>query len=186
MEIVTCPNCGNEIHVRFFAPKSITCRKCRQSFVAEYEDENGELHPGGLEGFKAIHPKITKAATTTAKAAVLVLTAVGIGMVIKDELDKLTAPPEISSSHNSGTDTNDQSFEPIDNSLSSEEPPNYETKTISVTGGLVNLPYGKHPSQEKRDTAAANGYPNLGESQTWRVNHDRNIKVSAEDSEETA
>lgn len=181
METLICPNCGNEIHIRFFTPKEITCKECKESFAAEYEDENGEIHPGGIEGFKAVHPKITKAATITAEVGIMALAAIGIGMAVKDKFDELTAAPETSPLQNS--DAVDQ-IPPQENATDSsipDESSEYETKTIPVSGGLVNLPLGRHPSLEKREQAAENGYPDLGENQTWRVDHARNIKVYTED-----
>ena len=183
METVVCPSCGNEIRIRFFTPKEITCKKCQKHFIAEYEDENGELHPGGIEGFKAIHPKITKAATTASEVGILVLTATGIVMLIKDKFDAATGASEIPSSQNSDASDQIQPQETVDDIPTLDAPSEYETKTIPVSGAVVNLPFGRHPSREKREQAAENGYYNLGENQTWRVNHDRNIKVHPKEDE---
>lgn len=181
MKTVICPNCGNEIHIRFLTPKEITCKKCKESFAAEYEDENGEIHPGGIEGFIAVHPKITKAATTTVEVGIMVLAAIGIGVAVKDKFDELTATPEALPSQNPDAADQISPQENATDSLMPDESSEYETKTIPVSGGLVNLPFGRHPSLEKREQAAENGYLDLGENQTWRVDHARNIKVYTED-----
>lgn len=82
---------------------------------------------------------------------------------------------------NTSSTTVSQNCETSVESSSSETSDDSETKNISVKGGIVNLPAGWHASQEKRDEAEANGYSNLGENQTWKVNYSRNIKVTSGD-----
>lgn len=180
-----CPNCGYKNTIRFFTPKTICCKKCKTTFTVEYEDENGEVHPGGFEGFKAVHPKITKAMKISGYVCVGAAVLFGIHGIVEEEIDKLTAGQGISEIPDFDGDDFHQTnvSSPNSNTEVPEECTSYETKVIPVNGCVVNLSSGRHASKEKRDSAAANGYDNLGESQTWRVNHDRNIKVPIEDND---
>lgn len=181
MTTLVCPNCGNEITLKVFTPKSVKCSKCKNTFTAEYEDSEGNLHPGGWEGFEAVHPKAAKTLKICGVTIILTGLAYGLTELVKDKLDELTESTETSSISDTNSDAASQNCETSVESSSSETSDDSETKNISVRGGIVNLPAGRHASQEKRDEAEANGYGNLGENQTWKVNYSRNIKVTSED-----
>lgn len=182
MSSVICPHCGNEIPVRFFTPKKLTCPACDSVFAAEYNDENGDPHPGGIEGFKVVHPKLTKAADITVKIGFGVLLVIGFKGLLEDKINEITDPLETLSESGDDTPSCGQTSEVSDSLYSSDdEPLSYETKDVPVEGCKVRLPPNRHPSQQKRETAAANGYDDLGENETWRVPTSRTIKVAAQD-----
>lgn len=181
MSSVICPHCRNEIHVRFFTPKKLTCPTCHAVFIAEYNDENGDPHPGGIEGFKAIHPKLTKTASVGVKVGFGVLLVIGFKGLIEDKINELTDPLETSSESGCDTSSCGRASELSDSlSQSDDEPLSYNTKDVTVEGCKVRLPPNRHPSQQKRETAAANGY-DLKENETWRVSTSRTLKVSVKD-----
>ena len=181
MAMLVCPNCGNEIELKFFTPKTIKCSKCKNAFTAEYEDADGNLHPGGWEGFEVVHPKAAKAVKICGETVLGAVIVYGFTRFVSDKFDELTASAETSSTPDTSSATVSQNCETSVESSSSETSDDSETKNISVKGGIVNLPAGWHASQEKRDEAEANGYSNLGENQTWKVNYSRNIKVTSGD-----
>ena len=181
MSSVICPHCGREIHIRFFTPKKLTCPTCDVVFTAEYNDENGNSHPGGIEGFKVTHPNLTKAADITFKVGVGVLFFIGFKNLLEDKINELAMPPEASSESEHTVLSCEESSETSNYFSKSDEPLSYGTKDVPVEGCKVKLPPNKHPSQQKRETAAANGYDDLGENETWRVPTSRTIKVTAQD-----
>ena len=93
MATLVCPNCGNEITLKVFTPKSVKCSKCKNTFTAEYEDTEGNLHPGGLEGFEVVHPKVVKAAKICGRAMLVTVTVLVLADLIKDKVDELSASP---------------------------------------------------------------------------------------------
>ena len=177
METVVCPNCGNEIHIRFFTPKSIACDKCKEDFVAEYEDEDGNIHQGGWDGFKVVHPKIAKAIAIAGGTAIGTLVIFGLNEVINDKVNELVGTSTSSMDSTPYADEINQGCI-SDTILNSQDAPtDYNEETIPVVGCKVRLSGNRRASQQKREEAAANGYPDLGEHETWRVPSNRTIKT---------
>lgn len=66
-----------------------------------------------------------------------------------------------------------------------EDQPNdsilYTEKIIPTNACIVNLGKNRRPSREKRETAAANGFDNLGPNQTWRVKNNHCVKTPVDE-----
>ena len=195
MATLVCPNCGNEITLKVFTPKSVTCSKCKSTFTAEYEDADGNLHPGGWEGFEVVHPKVAKAAKICGGAVLVTITVLGLADSIKDKFDELSASPETSPT----LDTTSQDCETTvdssspgtssENSLTSEasetsneprkyaprDPDNYDTIQKDLDLIIVNMT-NRHASPEKKKPAAEMNL-NLDENQTFRNPHKQGYQV---------
>lgn len=171
---VTCPNCGSEIPVPNRKKKSIKCHKCDMAgleFGLEYFDEKDNPK----QSFSEKHPQIIK-------VGCLVFTGACIAFdwwmknreLFIDEPSSDSSHPQIPETTSSGkniqapeTTTEDQ---PNDSIL-------YTEKIIPTNACIVNLGENRHPSREKRETAAANGFDNLGPNQTWRVKNNHCVKT---------
>lgn len=195
MATLICPNCGNEITLKVFTPKSVKCSKCKNTFTAAYEDAEGNLHPGGWEGFEVVHPKVAKAAKICGGAVLVTITILGLADSIKDKVDELSASPETSPT----LDTTSQDCETTvdssspsassEKSLASEasetsneprkyaprDPDNYDTIQKDLNLIIVNMT-NRHASPEKRKAAAEMNL-NLDENQTFRNPHKQGYQV---------
>lgn len=58
--------------------------------------------------------------------------------------------------------------EPIDDKEQTKRDYTRPTEPFDVDSHVVNLGEGRHPSKDKIETAADNGFPDLTENQTWR------------------
>ncbi len=196
MTTLVCPNCGNEITLKVFTPKSVKCSKCKNTFTAEYEDSEGNLHPGGWEGFEVVHPKVAKAAKIGGEAVLVTVAVLGLADFIKDKFDELSASPETSSTLDMTSNTASQDCEMTvesssldtssENSLASEvsneprkyaprDPDNYDTIQKDLGLIIVNMT-NRHASPEKRKAADEMNL-NLGENQTFRDPHKQGYQV---------
>lgn len=199
MATLVCPNCGNEITLKISTPKSVKCSKCKNTFTAEYEDAEGNLHPGGWEGFEVVHPKVARAAKICGEAALVTITVLGLADLIKDKVDELSASPETSSTLDMTSNTASQDCKTTvdssspgassENSLTSEasetsneprkyaprDPDNYDTIQKDLDLIIVNMT-NRHASPEKRKAAAEMNL-NLDENQTFRNPHKQGYQV---------
>lgn len=195
MATLVCPNCGNEITLKVFTPKSVKCSKCKNTFTAEYEDTEGNLHPGGWEGFEVVHPKVAKAAKICGRAMLVTVTVLALADLIKDKVDELSASPETSPTLDTTSNTTSQDCETTvdsspgassENSLASEtsneprkyaprDPDNYDTIQKDLDLIIVNMT-NRHASPEKRKAAAEMNL-NLDENQTFRNPHKQGYQV---------
>jgi DNA-directed RNA polymerase subunit RPC12/RpoP len=196
MATLVCPNCGNEITLKVFTPKSVKCSKCKNTFTAEYEDTEGNLHPGGWEGFEVVHPKVVKAAKICGRAMLVTVTVLVLADLIKDKVDELSASPETSPTLDMTSNTTSQDCETTadssspgassENSLASEtsneprkyaprDPDNYDTIQKDLDLIIVNMT-NRHASPEKRKAADELNI-NLDENQTFRNPHKQSYQV---------
>lgn len=196
MATLICPNCGNEITLKVFTPKSVKCSKCKNTFTAAYEDAEGNLHPGGWEGFEVVHPKVAKAAKICGGAVLVTITILGLADSIKDKVDELSASPETSPTLDTTSNTTSQDCETTvdssspgassEKSLASEasneprkyaprDPDNYDTIKKDLDLIIVNMT-NRHASPEKRKAAAEMNL-NLDENQTFRNPHKQGYQV---------
>lgn len=196
MATLVCPNCGNEITLKVFTPKSVKCSKCKNTFTAEYEDTEGNLHPGGWEGFEVVHPKVAKAAKICGRAMLVTVTVLLLADLIKDKVDELSASPETSPTLDMTSNTTSQDCETTadssspgassENSLASEtsneprkyaprDPDNYDTIQKDLDLIIVNMT-NRHASPEKRKAADELNI-NLDENQTFRNPHKQSYQV---------
>lgn len=199
MATLVCPNCGNEITLKVFTPKSVKCSKCKNTFTAEYEDTEGNLHPGGWEGFEVVYPKVVKAAKICGRAMLVTVTVLVLADFIKDKVDELSASPETSPTLDMTSNTTSQDCETTadssspgassENSLASEasetsneprkyaprDPDNYDTIQKDLDLIIVNMT-NRHASPEKRKAADELNI-NLDENQTFRNPHKQSYQV---------
>ena len=200
MVTLVCPNCGNEITLKVFTPKSVKCSKCKNTFTAEYKDAEGNLHPGGWEGFEAVHPKAAKTLKICGGILVVAGFIYGGKELIKDKVSSLAASPETSFTPDTSSNTASQNCETAiecvspstssEDSLESEEPrkytprdrDNYDViqKDIGLT--IVNMT-NRHASPEKREAAKEMGL-DLGKNQTFRDPHKQGYQVRKDSNNE--
>lgn len=201
MQLVICPNCGNQIKVHGFAPAKVKCKNCKASFDVEYEDENGTIYPGGLKGFPLRHPKLTKALGWTAIIAIL---AGLVALFIKFESDNhTTSENELSATENSpeqSPDTISTNSSPVlHREVTETESPTEEEQALldklhsGALDGLVGEPlwdngYGSTIQLEIRDgTPIRNKYGPGGkffdgkENESWNSHPRVDIKWRTDD-----
>ena len=199
MPVIECPNCGKRISIPETKPTEITCSDCEQVIKLRYSnhdnsDDSSEesVKPPLLRrmwnSFGNACMKVCEWADDHPKTAAAIVVVTGFIIDFLRDCNDAAKERTISSQRTSDTEPNNSSYSSTmdDNSMSedsfcSSDPTNYETRTVPVRGTRVHLSGNRHPSAQKRADAAENGYPDLGENETWRVPSSRGIKVPSKD-----
>ena len=184
---IICPGCGHKLAIPDANPSAVKCKNCKTTFIIEYTDPpsiSDIAYPPKirLQKFKEAHPTAISWIKTGLGVAILaVIAGFGIKGILKDFLENPSPVPPFSSEENKSNNAIHESFseEGSCTETPQESPDNvhYEEQNRPVRGCLVNLSGNKHPSREKVESAAANGYPNMGPNQTWRVPTTHKVKV---------
>lgn len=202
MKPVTCPNCGNEIAIPWWLPRTVTCNECREELLVAY-DEDPDADKRNIiarakvkvNNFTTAHPKISAG-----------ITVAGIGLIIggvlcalsQKESDTVTVPlagspdelPErqndsLALASTAGQDdsistqalSESEESAPVHREYSHRNPDNYDTVIHHLEARLVNLPEGQRPSQEKRDEYREKTGSDLPLNKTLRKEHDKSYQV---------
>lgn len=199
MLVIECPKCGKRISIPETKPTEITCSDCEQVIKLRYSnhdksDDSSEesvkppLLRRMLNSIGSACMKVCAWADDHPKTAAAIVVATGFIIDFLRDCNDAAKEHTISSQRTSDTESTSSSYSStVDDDLASEDSScssdseNYETRTVPVRGTRVQLSGNRHPSAQKRADAAENGYPDLGENETWRVPSSRDIKVPSKD-----
>lgn len=189
---LTCPGCEHKLAIPDTNPSAVRCKNCKTTFCIEYTEppviSNIKYPPKvKLRKFKESHPTAVGRAKTGLKIGILaVVVCFGAKGFLENFLENPSTIPKLKSEESELSDAIEEpSSEYADTLQESSDTVKYEEKNVPVVGCIVNMSGNRHPSREKVETAAANGYPNMGPHQTWRVPTNRKVKVVVVDTIDT-
>lgn len=201
MFVYHCPDCGQEISIPRWMPRTVTCENCHAESVVPYDqDPNFNKYNAiakskvKLNDFRTAHPGFTKGIGI---AGIVVLAAGTFYLSLKD--DNVTLPQLIESPDELPEDQNhllsvaadayqDDSIsaevlseqkesEPDHRKYAPHNPDDYETIMHSLGMIMVHLHEGWHPSQEKIDEFKEQTGEDLPQDMTFRSPHDHPYQV---------
>lgn len=195
-----CPNCGKELAVPRWLPRTVTCENCHTKSIVPY-DQDPDFNKYNaiakskvkLNDFRTAHPGFTKGIGI---AGIVALAAGTFYLNLKDD----AALPQLTESTNELPE--DQNHSPSidadaeqDNSISAKifpepeesepdhrkyaprNPDDYETIIHSLGMIMVHLHEGCHPSQEKINKFKEQTGEDLPPDMTFRDPHDQSYQV---------
>lgn len=196
-----CPNCGKELAVPRWLPRTVTCENCHTKSIVPY-DQDPDFNEYNaiakskvkLNDFRTAHPGFTKGIGI---AGIVALAAGTFYLNLKDDNAAL---PQLTESTNELPEDQNHSLSidadaEQDNSISAKgfsepeesepdhrkyaprNPDDYETIIHSLGLIMVHLHEGCHPSQEKIDEFKEQTGEDLPPDITFRNPHDQPYQV---------
>lgn len=195
-----CPNCGKELTVPRWLPRTVTCENCHTKSIVPY-DQDPDFNEYNaiakskvkLNDFRTAHPGFTKGIGI---AGIVALAAGTFYLNLKDDNAAL---PQLTESTNELPEDQNHSLSidadaEQDNSISAKgfsepesepdhrkyaprNPDDYETIIHSLGMIMVHLHEGCHPSQEKIDEFKEQTGEDLPPDMTFRDPHDQPYQV---------
>lgn len=196
-----CPNCGKELAVPRWLPRTVTCENCHTKSIVPY-DQDPDFNEYNaiakskvkLNDFRTAHPGFTKGIEI---AGIVALAAGTFYLNLKDDNAAL---PQLTESTNELPEDQNHSLSidadaEQDNSISAKgfsepeesepdhrkyaprNPDDYETIIHSLGLIMVHLHEGCHPSQEKIDEFKEQTGEDLPPDMTFRDPHDQPYQV---------
>lgn len=195
-----CPNCGKELAVPRWLPRTVTCENCHTKSIVPY-DQDPDFNEYNaiakskvkLNDFRTAHPGFTKGIGI---AGIVALAAGTFYLNLKDDNAAL---PQLTESTNELHEDQNHSLSidadaEQDNSISAKgfsepesepdhrkytprNPDDYETIIHSLGMIMVHLHEGCHPSQEKIDEFKEQTGEDLPPDMTFRDPHDQPYQV---------
>lgn len=199
-----CPNCGQELAIPRWLPRTVTCENCHTKSIVPYDqdpdfDEYNVIAKSKvkLNDFRTAHPGFTKGIGI---AGIVALAAGTFYLSMKDDNASL---PQLTESTNelpedqnhslaidAGQDDSIAADTDQDDSISTEvlsepdhrkytprNPDDYETVMYSLSMIMVRLHEGWHPSQEKIDEFKEQTGEDLPPDMTFRSPHEQPYQV---------
>ena len=199
-----CPNCGQELAIPRWLPRTVTCENCHTKSIVPY-DQDPDFNKynaiakskAKLNDFRTAHPGFTKGIGI---AGIVALAAGTFYLSLKDDnaaLPQLTeSTNELPEDQNrslaidAGQDDSIAADTDQDDSISTEvlsepdhrkyaprNPDDYETVMYSLGMIMVRLHEGWHPSQEKIDEFKEQTGEDLPPDMTFRSPHEQPYQV---------
>lgn len=196
-----CPNCGKELAIPRWLPRTVTCENCHTKSIVPY-DQDPDFNKYNaiakskvkLNNFRTAHPGFTKGIGI---AGIVTLAAGAFYLNLKDDNAAL---PQLTESTNESPEDQNHSLSinadaEQDNSISAKvfsepeesepdhrkyaprNPDDYETIIHSLGMIMVHLHEGCHPSQEKIDKFKEQTGEDLPPDMTFRDPHDQPYQV---------
>ena len=194
-----CPNCGQELAIPRWLPRTVTCENCHTKSIVPY-DQDPDFNKYNaiakskvkLNDFRTAHPGFTKgigiAGIVALAAGTFYLSLKGDNTSLPQLTESTNELPEDqnhSLSINAGQDDS-RSAKVLSESKESEtdhrkyaprNPDDYETVMYSLGMIMVHLHEGCHPSQEKIDEFKEQTGEDLPLDMTFRSPHDQPYQV---------